>query len=130
MLNDPLANALSKIFNLEKVTKKECSIYPVSKVIKQVLDVMREEGYVGSYEEIDHKQKGNELQVNLLGKINKCGAIKPRYAIQTTDFEKFEKRYLPAKNFGIIILSTPKGIMTHIKAQKQKLGGRLLAYCY
>ena len=46
------------------------------------------------------------------------------------DFEKYEKRFLPAKDFGIIIMTTPQGIMTHIEAKKKSTGGKLLAYCY
>ena len=45
-------------------------------------------------------------------------------------FEKFERRYLPAKDLGILFVSTPKGIMTHYDAKAKKLGGKLLAYCY
>ena len=41
-----------------------------------------------------------------------------------------EKRYLPAKDFGILIMSTSKGIMTHYDAKKKNLGGKLLSYCY
>ena len=46
------------------------------------------------------------------------------------EFEKFEKRYLPAKNFGILIVTTPEGIMTHNEAKERGIGGRLLAYMY
>ena len=65
-----------------------------------------------------------------MGNLNKCGAIKPRYSVRKDGFEKFEKRYLPAKDFGIIFVSTPKGIMTHNGAKKKGLGGKLIAYCY
>ena len=58
------------------------------------------------------------------------GAIKPRFAVKATEYEKFEKRYLPAKGFGILIVSTVKGLMTHYEAKQQGLGGRLIAYCY
>ena len=44
--------------------------------------------------------------------------------------EKYEKRYLPAKQFGILIISTPKGLMTHVQAMDKKTGGKLIAYCY
>ncbi|MDZ4226799.1 MAG: 30S ribosomal protein S8, partial [Candidatus Pacearchaeota archaeon] len=60
----------------------------------------------------------------------KCGVVKPRFPVKLDEFEKFEKRYLPAKNFGIIIVSTSNGIMTHIEAKEKKLGGRLIAYIY
>lgn len=129
MLNDTLATALSAILNREKIGKKECEIRPSSKIIKIILKIMNENNYIGQFEEIE-SQKGSLLKVNLLGNINKCGAIKPRFSIKKTDYEKFEKRYLPAKDFGIIIISTSKGILTHIEARKKNIGGKLLAYCY
>ncbi|HEX32856.1 MAG TPA: 30S ribosomal protein S8, partial [Candidatus Aenigmarchaeota archaeon] len=60
----------------------------------------------------------------------KCGAIKPRFSFSVEDIEKFEKRYLPSKDFGIIVVSTNKGIMTHLEAKQKNLGGILLAYVY
>tara|TARA_Y100000310_G_scaffold301279_1_gene337621 strand:- start:48 stop:437 length:390 start_codon:yes stop_codon:yes gene_type:complete len=129
MLNDPLAAALAKIFNAEKVGKREVTLRPASKMIKKVLTLMNEFNYLGSFEE-NEDGKGGELKVNLLGNINKCGVIKPRFSTQKKDFEKWEKRYLPAKDFGIILVSTPKGIMTHNKAKENNTGGKLLAYCY
>jgi len=98
MLNDTLATALSAILNKEKIGKKECIIRPTSKIIKAVLQIMNENQYIGSFEEVT-TTKGNMLKLNLLGNINKCGAIKPRYSIKKGGYEKFEKRYLPAKDF-------------------------------
>ena len=71
-----------------------------------------------------------QFKVELEGNINKCGVIKPRHAVKKDEFEKFEKRYLPAKNFGILIVTTPEGIMTHYEAKERGIGGRLLAYMY
>jgi len=129
MLNDPLSNALSKISNSEKAGKTKCVIKPVSKVIKNILKIMQEKMYIGGFKEIEDG-RGGFIEVELLGKINKCGSIKPRYPVKNNEFEKFEKRYLPAKDFGIIFVSTPKGIITHIEAKKQGIGGKLLAYVY
>lgn len=129
MLNDTLATALSVILNMEKIGKKECMIRTSSKMVKIIFKIMNENGYIGLFNEVVTK-KGNLLKVNLLGNINKCGAIKPRYSVKIDEYEKFEKRYLPAKDFGIIFVSTPKGIMTHIKAREKGIGGKLLAYCY
>ena len=129
MLNDPLAAALAKIFNAEKVGKREVLLRPASKMIKKVLDLMNNHNYLGSFEE-ETDDRGGMLKVNLLGTINKCGVIKPRFSTQKKDFEKWEKRYLPAKDFGIILVSTPQGIMTHNEAKEKNTGGKLLAYCY
>ena len=129
MLNDPLANVLSSIVNKEKVGKDECLVTPFSKVIKKVLEILNEEGYIGSFEEIT-QAKGGEGKLNLLGNVNKCGSIKPRFSVTIDNNEKFEKRYLPSKNMDVLITSTSKGMMTHIKAKEQKLGGKVIAYCY
>jgi small subunit ribosomal protein S8 len=128
-LNDPLANVLSVILNCEKVGKKELLLKHNSKVIKEVLKVMNLNNYVGSFNEIKDIRT-NKIKLNLLGNINKCGAIKPRYNIKTDKYEKFEKRYLPAKDFGILIVSTPQGMMTHQEAKEKNLGGKLIAYVY
>jgi small subunit ribosomal protein S8 len=128
-LNDPLSNALSLILNAERVGKKECTIRPVSKVIEQVLNVMKDNLFLGEVNRVKD-ERGDYIKLSLLGKINKCGTIKPRYPMKKTEYEKFEKRFLPAKDFGIIIISTPLGITIHTEAKKKAIGGRLLAYCY
>ncbi len=129
MLNDPLANMMSLILNSESIGKSECLIKPVSKVIKETLKVMKEKGYVGDFREFEDS-RGNYIKLSLIGGINKCGVIKPRYSVKNNNFEKFEARYLPAKDLGILFVSTPLGIMTHYDAKSKKTGGRLLAYCY
>lgn len=129
MLNDPLSNVLSNILNYERIGKPECHTTPVSKVIIQILDILNKLGYIGKAE-ILIKEKGGVAKVNLLGRINKCGVIKPRFSFKIPELEKFEKRFLPAQGMGVLIVTTPKGIMTHIEAKKNKVGGKLLAYCY
>ena len=129
MLNDPLAAALSKILNAEKIGKKEVIVKPASKIIKNIFTIMNEHNYIGSFEEIEDG-RGGLLKVNLLGNINKCGVVNPSFSVQWAEFEKWEKRYLPAKDFGIILVTTPLGIMTHNFAKDKKTGGKLLAYCY
>lgn len=128
-LNDPLANVLSNIYNYEKLGKKELITNNNSKVIRKVLEIMNQKGLLGTFEEIENG-RGNQLKINLLGTLNKCGVIKPRHQIQVSDYEKFEKRYLPAMDFGIIIISTNKGLMTHNEAKEQNIGGTLISYAY
>ena len=130
MLNDHLANMMSHINNSEKKRKKECSVKPNSKLIRNVLDILKSKKYIDSYKIEIEKSRGGLINLNLNGNINKCGAIKPRFAVPVDGFEKFEKRYLPASGFGILIVSTNKGIMTHEEAMKKQTGGKLLAYCY
>ncbi len=128
MLNDQLSNALSKILSYERISKQECLVKS-SKIIKKVLEILQKSGYVGSYEEIK-STRGNDLKVNLLGAINNCGVIKPRFSVKAGDLIKFETRYLPAQDFGVLIVSTSKGMMTHEEAKEKKIGGKLFAFCY
>ena len=129
MFNDPLAAALAKVMNAELVGKKEVLIRPASKIIKQVFTLMNEHNYIGAFEEVKD-DRGSLLKVNLLGNVNKCGVVKPRFSAKYRILEKWEKRYLPAKDFGIILVSTPQGVMTHGEAKHKQIGGVLLAYCY
>ena len=129
MLMDPLANALTNMRNNEMQGNKRCKIVPASKMIGRVLRTMQKEGYIGEFEFVDDNKAGQFI-VELEGNINKCGVVKPRHAVKKDEFEKFEKRYLPSKNFGIMILTTPEGIMTHKEAKDKGIGGRLLAYIY
>jgi len=129
MLNDPLANALSKILNNERIGRGNCLISPSSVMIRKVLDLLNAEGYIGKYEEVT-KARGGVLNLNLLGRINNCGVIKPRFTVKKDGFRKFEKRFLLADGFGIIIISTNQGIFTHQEAKKKGIGGKLMAFCY
>ena len=127
-LNDPLGNVLSHIHNSEKASKKECTL-PSSKLIIKVLNIMKDNHYIGDFEKLLDGKSGL-LTIRLLGSINKCSVIKPRYPFKKTAMEKFEKRYLPSKGFGIIIVSTSKGVMTLENAKALNLGGRLLSFVY
>ncbi len=128
-LMDPLADALTNMRNNEMQGNNTCIITPASKMIGHVLRTMQKEEYIGEFEFVDDGKAGQFI-IELEGNINKCGVIKPRHAVKKDEFERFEKRYLPSKNFGIMIMTTPEGIMTHKEAKEKGIGGRLLAYIY
>ncbi len=129
---DTLANALAAIYNAEMRAKSEVLIWPASKLIANVLRVMQREGYIGEFEYIDDGRWG-KIKVQLLGRINKTGVIKPRFSVKYRDLEKMPhwlRKYLPSRDIGILILSTPHGIMSHREALEKKTGGVLLAFVY
>jgi small subunit ribosomal protein S8 len=128
-MNDTLSAALSKIMNAEKAGKSEVEIKPGSKLLTAVLQILKDKRYIGDFNMITDSH-GSRVVVSLIGEINKMGPIKPRYAITLDEIEKFERRYLAAKDFGFLIISTSQGVMTHNEAKKENIGGRLLAYCY
>lgn len=129
---DPLSNTLSAIYNAETRAKKEVITWPASKLILNVLKVLQREGYIGEFEYIDDGRWG-KIRILLLGRINRIGVIKPRYPVKYKDLvnpPSWLKKYLPAYNIGILILTTPHGVMSHKEAIEKKTGGILLAYCY
>lgn len=128
-LNDPLANIFSKMLNAEKVGKENLVSKPSSKFILNVLKIIKEHGYIREFTLVDDG-RGGLIKVQLIGHINKCGVIKPRMSYTLAEMERYEKRFLPAEGFGIIIVSTSKGLMTHREAVDKKLGGSLIAYIY
>jgi small subunit ribosomal protein S8 len=97
--------------------------------VRETLLLLQQNGYVGEFEFIDDGKSG-QFAVKLVGKINNCGAIKPRFAVKLADYEKYEQRFLPARDVGLLVVSTPKGLMTHVKAKEAKTGGRVIAFVY
>ncbi|WP_338601085.1 30S ribosomal protein S8 [Sulfolobus tengchongensis] len=129
---NPLSNALTSIYNNEMRRNKQAIIMPASKLIINVLRVMQKEGYIGEFEYIDDGRWG-KITVQLLGRVNKCGPITPRYPLtyrQMIDLPEFVRRYLPSKEIGIIIVSTSKGVMSHKEAARMRIGGVTLGYVY
>jgi small subunit ribosomal protein S8 len=129
MLNDPLANALSTMKNAELRGKGICQIQPSSKLIGGVLNLLKEKGYINEFEYVDDGKAG-VFQVTLNGTINNCGVIKPRYPVKRDELETWESRYLPARDFGLLILTTTKGVISQNEAKQQGIGGKVLAYVY
>ncbi len=129
MLQDTLNDAMAVIRNAETAGKGECHLRPASKLVGRVLEVMKEADYIAGYERVEDG-RGGFYRVTLKGNINNCGVIKPRFAVRRTDLEKWEARYLPAQDFGLLILTTTEGVMSQIKAKEAGVGGKLLAFVY
>ena len=126
---DPLSDAFTQIFNAEQAGHYEVTVNPASKMLGSMLSIVQSSGYVGEYQRIDDG-RGGAYRVELIGAINRCGVIKPRHSVKRAEFDKWESRYLPARDFGLLILTTNQGIMNHYDAKKERVGGRLLAYIF
>ncbi len=124
MSQNLLGDALTKIKNAEFAGDKDCMVL-ASDLIKGVLSVMKKNGYLEDFE-----RNENKFKVTLRQKINGCCVIMPHYSITKDDFEKWEKRFLPARGFGILIMTTPQGIIDHNTAKEKNIGGKLMAFVY
>jgi small subunit ribosomal protein S8 len=126
---DTLANGLTTIMNNEMRRKRECIIGKAPKLLGRVLRVMQLNGYIGEIEFIDDGRSG-KFRVQLLGRVNKCGAIKPRIPVSSKEIENWEKQFLPSRDMGVLVLSTSQGVLSHRDVKRKKIGGRLLAFVY
>src|SRR3990170_4480520 len=87
---DTLTNGLITVVNNEMRNKRECIISPASKLLGRVLRIMQLNGFIGEFEFIDDGRSG-KFKVQLLGRINKCGAVKPRFPVKVDEFFFFVK---------------------------------------
>ena len=125
---DLLGDAMNTIKTHETAGVEECSMR-ASKLVAEILRLFKEHGYVKKYEFVDDG-KGGRYSVTLGGHINNCGVIKPRMPVKKGDWAKVEQMYIPGVGIGLIVVSTPLGVITNQEAQEKQVGGRLLAFVY
>ncbi len=127
-MTDRIADAINAIKTNEQIGREGCTLLS-TKLVKSILDVMKREDYIKDYEEFaDGRVK--KLRVTLANKINDIGVIKPRFSVGVREIQTYEMRYIPSRDFGILIVSTPRGMMTNKEAKEKNVGGRLIAYVY
>jgi small subunit ribosomal protein S8 len=123
MSQDIVADTLNQIMNAKKARKKEVVVKKHSKLLRNVLDIAKESGY------LDYTVEGTSLRIEIKG-LNEIKSVKPRYTVGVGKINGYVRRFLPAKDFGFVIISTNKGLMKHYEAEEQNLGGCLVAYMF
>ncbi len=123
MSQDVVADGLNQIMNAKRIEKREVVIRRSSKVLVRLLEIMKTCGH------IDYKIEDGKVVVGIL-KLNECRAVKPRYYVGVDGIDKYLRRFLPSRNFGTLVISTSKGLMSHQDAIANNLGGSVVAYFY
>jgi ribosomal protein S8 len=123
MSRDIIADVMNQIMNAKRAKKSYIEVSRSSKLLLNILEMMKKYGLV-EYEILDGRIKV------VIKEINECSVIKPRYSVNKKNMEKYIRRFLPARNFGYVVISTSKGLLTHNEAQENNIGGSLIAYFY
>jgi small subunit ribosomal protein S8 len=130
-ISDSVADALTMLRNANSA-KKEIVDIPRSKIILEIVRLMKKEGFIGNYKPIEDKKQG-VLRVYL-----KCGKSGRSVLTSLRRISKPGLRvYVNKENIptvlgglGISILSTPRGILTGKEAKDLNVGGEVLCYVW
>jgi len=125
--NDSLSDMLARIKNAHQARKSFTSCFK-SKLNINVLSVLKEEGYIRDYKDVEVRKGINSIQIDLkyhngtpvIRKINRVS--KPGIRV----YSKIDELSKPYGGLGISILSTPKGVMSDHQARKNNVGGEIL----
>ena len=126
MVNDTLSDMLARIKNAQAMGKKQVEVID-SKLNRSVCDVLVDEGFVNAYDAIkvedkpflrvDLKYYMNKPVIQMIDRVSKSSL---RVYKQCRDIPKV------IDGFGVMVLSTSKGVMSHLKAREANVGGEAL----
>ena len=127
-MNDPLGDMLTRIRNAQMRGKSTVRT-PASKLRAWVLDVLKAEGYIRGYASVEHPSGRSELEIELkyfdgkpvvreISRVSKPGR---RVYSGSSDLPRVRN------GLGIVIVSTPKGVLSDAEARDQNVGGEVLA---
>ena len=128
---DPIADMLTRIRNASQANFKTVDI-PASKMKKSIAEILLNEGYIKSYEEISNENQGI-LRISLKYTEKGKKVISGLKRISKPGLRIYaSKEELPRvlNGLGIALISTSKGIMTDKKARELGVGGEVLAYIW
>ncbi len=130
--SDPIADMLTRIRNAV-MSGQSLTAMPHSKVKVEISKILKEEGFIDSYDVVDGERPG---QLVLRIRIKYVGERRDRQAV-ITNLQRVsrpgrrvytKKQDIPwiLSGLGVAIISTPKGIMTGQRARQMNLGGEFL----
>ncbi|SEQ58045.1 30S ribosomal protein S8 [Piscibacillus halophilus] len=131
MMSDPIADMLTRIRNANMVRHDQLEV-PASKLKRDIVDILKREGYIRDYEYIEDNKQGvlrlflkygsnNERVITGIKRISKPGR---RVYAKSDEIPKV------LNGLGIAVVSTSKGVLTDKEARQQAVGGEVVAYVW
>ncbi len=130
-MSDPLGDMLTRIRN-GQMAKKSSVVAPSSKLRANVLDVLKREGFIRSFEEYEDRPGIRELKIELkyhegtpaIQEISRVSRPGRRVYSKIKDLSKVYN------GLGISIISTPRGVMSDAEARVANVGGEVLCQVF
>ncbi len=130
-LNDPVGDLITRIRNAQLRGRSKL-VSPASALRGRVLQVLKDEGYIRDYREVDSEAGRKELEIELkyfegspaIHEIQRVSKPGRRVYSSIKDLK------LVRNGLGISILSTPKGVMSDAAARDANVGGEILCEVY
>ncbi len=131
MMTDPIADFLTRLRNANTAYKDRVEV-PASKMKKGLAEILKNEGFIRTYEVVDDGKQGI-LRLYLKYGPNKQKVITGLKRISKPGLRVYARKDEIPKvlgGLGIAIISTSKGLMTDKQARKEGLGGEVICYIW
>ena len=128
--NDLISDVLTMIRNAV-MAKKETTDVPASGTVKAIVDILKKENYIDNFKRIVDKMQGM-IRIYLKYLRGKSAIINLK-RISTPGLRIYVKHTkIPSvlRGRGLVIISTPKGIISGVQAKEEKLGGEIIGYVW
>ena len=131
VINDPIADMLTRIRN-GLIARHDSVTVPASNMKKAIAKILLDEGYIKAADYVDDGLQG-QIKITLKYAQGKESVIKGLKRISKPGLRVYARNDEIPKvlgGLGIVIMSTPKGVMTDKEARNAGIGGEVLAYIW
>ncbi len=128
---DPIADGLIKLYNASQARHPTVEVR-ASRFLAQILDVLKQEGFIRTWKPIGETPAQRMLRV-YLKYVQKRPVITRLVRISKPGMRRYYKaRELPRVlgGLGIAVVSTSRGLMTERDAYRKRIGGELVCYVW
>ena len=130
-MSDPLGDMLTRIRNAQN-RKLTSTSTPASSLRAHVLDVLKKEGYIRGYERHEVRPGIAELRIELKYHEGEpvIRSIKRVSKPGRRVYSKIKDLPRPFNGLGVLVLSTPRGVMSDLDAREANVGGEVLCQVF
>lgn len=132
MVTDTISDMLTRIRNAHMVKHQIVQI-PSTKMSLAIANILKEEGYIEDFESyIENERKYLLISLKYIGQSRKpvISKIERMSKPGLRVYSSAKKLPRVLENLGLAIISTPKGVMTNLKAKELGIGGEVLFYIW